>query len=298
MFTKLTALPLLALLALLWGSSYSLIDVAVETIPPTTATAGRLFFALVLMGILMRRGGQVFPRDRKVWRLYIAIALWGFTGPFFLLSWGQVHIASGLTAILISSVPIFTFLITGLVTRRERFTVYRAAGIALGFVGIVVLFGPAHLRDFSTTFWAKLAIVTAALSFAIANTFAMSLRRGLAPVVNSTAVLLVATLAMTPFALVVDRPWQLQFEWQALALLAVAGAASTGLAAAVFFRIVDTAGVTFASLANYLVPLVGVGVGLTLLGEALHVEMLAALGLILAGVGLATRQRVRDDDTS
>ena len=64
----------------------------------------------------------------------------------------------------------------------------------------------------------------------------------------------------------------------------------------VFFRIVETAGVTFASLGNYLVPLVGVGIGVTLLGEDLRVEMLVALGLILVGVALATRQRTRDQD--
>lgn len=296
MFSKLTPLPLLALLALLWGSSYSLIDVVVDSMPPNTATLGRLFFALVMIGGLMRHSGAEFPTELKTWRLYIAIALWGFTGPFFLLSWGQVQIPSGLAAILISSVPIFTFLLTGLVTRRERLTAHRAVGIALGFIGIVVLFGPTHLSDFASTFWAKLAIIGAALGFAIANTFAMSLTRGLAPVVNSTAVLLVATCAMLPFALVIDRPWQLQFEWRVIALMAAVGAASTGLAAMVFFRIVETAGVTFASLGNYLVPLVGVGIGVTLLGEDLRVEMLVALGLILVGVALATRQRTRDQD--
>ena len=160
---------------------------------------------------------------------------------------------------------------------------------------MVLLFGPMHLSDFTNTFWAKLVVVGAAIGFAISNTFATLLRRELTPVVNSTAVLLVATVAMLPFTLVVDRPWQLPFEWNMLGVVVALGAGSTGLAAVVFFRILAKAGATFASLANYLVPLVGVVVGITLLGEVLTEDMLMALGLILAGVTLATRQRVRDN---
>ena len=259
-------LGLVALLALLWGAGYPLVGVVVETLPPTTATAGRLFFGFLVLAAILAARGRRLPVSPALWARYAVVGISGNLIPFFLVSWGQVRIDSGLAAILISPVPIFTLLIASGVSGDERLTVLKAVGTVTGMLGIVVLIGPDALEGLGGHLLGQLALLGAALSFALSN-IASRLVRHQPALVNATAVMLVSTLAIFPFMVVLDRPWTLAPGPLALGAMVTLGAGATGLASLVFFRLIARTSATFTGLANYLVPVVSLGLGVLLLAE-------------------------------
>lgn len=262
-------------------------EIGVRTIPPMTLTAARIAGAALIIWLVAWRMGVALPRGARVWAV---IALAGFNGnalPFALISWGQVRIDSSLAAILLATAPLFTLILMHFFTDDDRLNGRKALGIACGFAGVVILVGVDAFSVIGAGFWGQLALIGAAMSFALTYLWARLLR-GLSPVATSAAVLLCSTLWSLPASLLVDRPWTLTPSLDsALAVLALA-VLSTAAANLVFFWLVARTRPSFVSLTNYLLPLVGVMWGVLLLGESLPWRVLAAMAAILAGIALTS----------
>jgi drug/metabolite transporter (DMT)-like permease len=278
-------LALLALLAAIWGASFMFIKVAVETIPPLTIVAGRVALGAALLLAVARARGVRLPRDRATWARCAAIAAIGNVAPFALIAWGEARIDSALAAILMSTVPLATVLLAHLLTRDERLSLDKAAGVAVGLAGVAVLIGPGALSGLGDRLLGQLAVVLAACGYALAGIVARGLA-GQSAAATGAAVLSVAASVAVPGSLLLDRPWTLQPSAQALGAVAVLGLLCTGAAYLILFRLVTRVGATFLSLNNYLVPLFGVLWGALLLGERLPPRALGALALILAGIAV------------
>ncbi len=281
-------LGLLVVLAAVWGASFLFIKVAVADIPPLTLVAGRVLLGCLALLLLLRLVGQALPRDRRLWLDFFVVALVGNVVPFFLIAWGELEIDSALAAILMGATPIAAVLLAHALTADEKLTPGKLAGVSLGFCGVVVLVGPEALRGLGRELWAQLAIVAAGCGYALGGIYTR--RRGLTrlpPSVIACGVLLASSALVLPLALVLERPWRLAPGPDSLLALLALGLLSTGAAYLVLFRLLARAGVTFVALNNYLVPLFGMLLGALLLGEAVPPTALAALGLILLGVGLA-----------
>ena len=127
--------------------------------------------------------------------------------PFVLIVWGQHHIASGLASILNATTPLFTVLVAHLLTPDERLTPLKAAGVAAGFAGAVIMIGPDALGGLGTNAAAQLACLGAALSYAFAGLFGRRFRRmGVAPMATAAGQVCASTALLFPFMLLADRP--------------------------------------------------------------------------------------------
>jgi len=147
---RLTEFGLLGLLALLWGSSYLLIKIAIAEIPPLTLIAARVAIAsLFLCAVLRLRGGRL-PRGRRSWGMLLVQAFLNSIGAWTLLAWGQQHLDSGLASVLNSTSPIFVFLITFLWTRHEPVSAMRLVGALTGLGGVVLIIGVDVLEGLGT----------------------------------------------------------------------------------------------------------------------------------------------------
>ena len=287
---------LLFLLAAIWGGAFLVIKVAVATIPPWTIVAGRLVLGAAVLLAFVWLTGRRLPRDPALWRSFIVVAAVGNLIPFFLIAWGEITIDSGLAAILMATMPLTTALLAHVYTRDERLSVLRFAGVLLGLAGIVVLVGPGVIAGLGREVLAQLALTGAACCYAVASVYTRT--SGLVtlpPAVSGAGVLVCAAVMSLPFSLVIDRPWTLAPSSESLWALLVLALLCTAAAYIIFFRLVAAAGATFLSLINYLIPVFGVVWGALLLGEALGLRALAALGLILVGVAFTQiRRRARD----
>src|ERR1700754_4810890 len=131
----------LALLATLWGASYTFIKLGVATIPPITLIAARTLFAGLLLVLIMRWRGLTLPSDVATWRRFLFQACLNSVIPWTMLAWGERALEAGLATILNSTSPIFTFFLTLAVTGHEALSPRKLFGVCAGMAGICLIVG-------------------------------------------------------------------------------------------------------------------------------------------------------------
>lgn len=206
--------------------------------------------------------------------------------PFALIVWGQTQIASGLASILNAATPIFTVIVAGILLPDERPTPLKLFGVALGFVGVVVMIGVPALGGVGSLF-AQLAIVAATVSYAFAGVYGRRFKSlGINPVVTAAGQVTASTLILLPITLFVDGAIYTDktniSTWIAIAGLAVA---STAIAYVLYFKILELAGATNVLLVTLLVPVSATLLGSLFLNESL--EFIHILGMALIAFGLS-----------
>jgi drug/metabolite transporter (DMT)-like permease len=280
--------PLLLIVAAIWGASFMLIKVAVEEIEPVPTMALRLALAaLVLFPLLVfRRGGrQAVGRIRAAWG---GLALIGFANaalPFTLIAWGEQHIDSSIAAIANAPVPIFVALLALKFRPSERVRGARLVGITLGFAGVAVLaeFNP------EGGWWAvagTLAVVAAALCYATSNLYTQSRLSEVEPLVVAAGSSVAGALILLPLGLF-QLPDQVPSA-KALGSVVALGVIGTALAYLFFYRMLASYGASRAALVTYLIPPIALVYGIGLLDEPLTANALVGLILTLAGVALGS----------
>lgn len=280
-------LALLLALATLWGASYSFIRIGVATIPPVTFIALRTAIAGGLLLAVLRWRGIALPRDAAAWRRFLFQAVLNSVLPFTLIAWGERSVDAGLAAILNATSPIFTFLITALVTRHEPVTGRKLFGVVAGLAGIGLIVGTQALSGLGHQLWAQLAIVAATVCYAGAAIFGKGFR-GLDPMLPAAGSLLSGSLLLIPASLAFEHPWTLAPSGASVAALLALSVFSTALALVIYFRLVVRLGSVGATAQAYLRVPIGVAIGVAFLGEQLTATAWLGLGCVIAGVAAMT----------
>jgi drug/metabolite transporter (DMT)-like permease len=284
---------LLAVLVALWGSNFMFIKLGVAAVPPATLVATRLLIGAVILVIVIRAMGYTFPPLGRAWLPYVVLAIVGNCLPFWFITWGQKSIDSALAGILMAIMPLTTLLLAHFFVTGERMTRYRVAGFALGFLGIVVLMGPAALAGLGGSpieVVAQLSVLAGALCYAANGVIIRVTLKG-DVMVASAAIIAIAAVISFPVALAVDQPWRLDPGWNAAAILLWIGIGPTAIATLVHLRLIASAGPTFMSLINYCIPVVALLIGVALLDEDPGANAYSGLLLILAGIALSQLRR-------
>jgi drug/metabolite transporter (DMT)-like permease len=274
-------------LALVWGSAFVFIKVAVAHFEPLTYVSLRLIIAAAALLIVIRAGGRRLSLPWALWGSVAVLALLNNVIPFILFGWSQRHIASGLAAILQATTPIFGVLAAHLLTRDERLTPARLVGVLVGFAGVATMIGPQLISDGGFPLLAQLACLFASFLYALAGIHARRFKAlGVGPLDLAAAQFVIGAIMLTPVALLVDRPWNGLSSslagWGAVAVLALICSAGAYI---VFFRLIERAGATNSLHVTLLVPPVAIVVGAIAFGETLGLNQLG--GLMLIGAGLA-----------
>ncbi len=277
-------------LGLIWGSSFLWIKIAVDgaaSITPFVLVALRVSFGLVSLLVVMVLQRQSFPRDRATIMKFAFMGVFNTVIPFLLITWGETKIDSSLASILNAAVPLFVIVLAHFWLHDEKITGPRLVGLIVGFTGVVVLvlqdFNPATLQG---SIWGQLAVLLAAVSYAVALTFSRKYLRGTKPVVQSTMILVVASTVMWVFTPIVDRPLVLPstpLTWLAVVWLGVMGLCVAYL---LFFYLNNAWGPTRASLVTYVFPVVGVVLGIVFLSEPLTSNMIIGSALVVGGIAV------------
>jgi drug/metabolite transporter (DMT)-like permease len=283
---------LLAALAAIWGGSYLLIKYCLEGFSAPVIVFGRtLLGALVLLTVIRLQGGAQWAALSDVRRRplkALGLGLVAIAAPFMLITVGELHVPSGLTAVLIASSPLFVALFAPFIDHTEKIDRRQGVGLAVGIVGVGLLVGVESVGTLDQ-FLGALAIVGAAACYALSTFVVKKGYRGVPPIVTSCFSIGAGALITLPFALA-DLPSRAPGLCAVLALV-VLGAVGTALAFVIFYRLIGELGATRASLVAYLAPPVALAYGATLLDERITLGAIAGLVLILAGVALASRSR-------
>ncbi|WP_298938027.1 EamA family transporter [uncultured Ruegeria sp.] len=284
---KFLEIGLLVILSFLWGASFTLIEVAIDTIPPATIVFGRLAIGASLLMLFAFWRGVTFPRSPARWGALLLQGILQSALPFTLISWGQKYIDSGLAGLLNTTPPLFVFLIGFFLLRDRSAGVPQITGISLGFAGVLVIMGPAALAGEGNSVLGQLAITGASLSYAVAAIYAKRFSDQ-PPVLTAACSMAFAALLMFPVSLWVDDPLSLAPTAPAIAAVVAMGVFSTAIAMAIYFRLVRTLGPLGVTTGSYMRAGFSVLLGVLLLGEALSPTLIIGLLMIFGGVAIVT----------
>jgi drug/metabolite transporter (DMT)-like permease len=277
-------LSLLGLLALLWGSSYLLIKLALASIPPFTLIAVRVTVAALLLVAVVHLRTERFPTDASTWRGFVVQSFLNSVGAWTVLAWGQQYVDSGLAGVLNSTSPLFVFLLTLFWTRHEQVTWRKGVGAVLGLGGVVLVVGVDALAGIGKQVVAQFAVLFGAFLYGCA---ALNGRRfsALPPTVTAAATMLCATVCLVPLCLVLEKPWELRPTGLSIAAALGLGVFCTALALLIYFRLLRTLGPIGTTSQSYLRCGISVLLGMVVLGE--QVTATVGFGLVLIVLGVA-----------
>lgn len=278
-------LLLLGLLALLWGSSYLFIKIAVADIPPVTLIALRVLGAALFLMLVMRLWRQRLPRDGRTWRLLFVQAILNSIGAWTILAWGQQFVGSGLASVLNSTSPIFVFLATALITRHESVGGLKLLGAMTGVAGVVLIVGVDVLAGLGSQVAGQLACLAGAALYAGAAIFAKRLAH-IPAMATATGTMIWASVVLVPLSVFLERPWTLRPGPEAVWATLVLSIFCTGVALLIYFRLVRTLGSMGVASQSYLRAGAGVILGMIFLGETISPPILVGLAAAIVGVAM------------
>lgn len=277
---------LLVVLALIFGASFLFTSIAVESVAPLTVAASRLFLAALLIYPLMKINGQSLPGMGKLWIFIIASAFFGNAMPFSLVSWGQVKVDAGLTAIFMAVMPLMTVLLAHVVTQDEKMNRYKLVGVLCGLVGVIVLIGWDRVGQLGDDLVRQYAIAAGALCYSV-NAIVTKKLTAIPRLSMIFALLLSASLMLLPFALFIEQPWDASPNTNSLMALVALAIGPTAIATLMILVIIDRRGASFLSQINFLVPLSGILLANVFLDEILPARAWLALFIIMMGIALS-----------
>jgi drug/metabolite transporter (DMT)-like permease len=277
---------LLTILAAIWSSSFMVIKITVETVPPLTLTAGRLVLAGLMLGVVMIVKSERLPRDRRVWKMCVLLGIFGNALPFTLISLGETGVTSSQASILMAVMPLATVLMAHFFTENERATRHALIGVLIGFTGIVILVGPSALKGLGGNIWFQLSVSGGAISYAVAAVMAKNMPPS-SLLGRSVAVMICASVMMVLASIVFDNPLEINPSASEVWGTVYLGILPTGVATLIYFQLISAQGAGFLAYINYLIPVMGVMWGALFLNETITAQALMALGIITLGLFVA-----------
>lgn len=281
----------IAALALLWGSSYLWIDLALTGLAPVQITVARLVLGAALLIVVARHDVAKVLNRQQLWAPLLIAALLANAIPFTLFAVAQQTIPSNLAGALNATTPIWSLLVAlGARTQRGT-TVAQVAGLVTGLIGTVVILAP---WDAEVPALGALLALLAAASYGSGYVFisARLTPTGL-PLSALAATQLLAATALMSVTIPVAGLAPLTLTPLAAVAVLVLGVGGTGLAYLLLYRIITDDGPVAASTVTYLLPVVAIALGALVLDEPVTPSLVAGSALVLAGVVLARHARAR-----
>lgn len=280
------------LIGVIWGMPYLFIKEAVATLSPAAVVAGRTLGGALLLLPIAARQGALRPALAQ-WRWVLAFGIVEMAGPFMLLSHAEQTLPSGLTGLLVSTVPLAAAVIGFARGDRAALSLGRIAGLAIGIGGVALVVGGGG--DGTVSALGVAEVLVTSVCYAIAP-FIVATRLRDVPAMGSIAISLLAVgAAYLPVALATQHSTPTFRSGAALVGLAVL---CTALAFVVFFALIAEIGPTRATLVTYVNPVVALALGVAVRGEQLTGAVMVGIPLILVGCWLATGEPPNDPEAN
>ncbi|MEU4366727.1 DMT family transporter [Micromonospora chersina] len=277
-------------LALLWGSTFLWIELALNALSPVQVTLSRCVLGTATLLVACLGSGRRLPRGRAVWGHLVVAAFFCNALPFAMFSIGQQTVDSGVAGVLNATTPLWSLLIGVVIGSERGLRPVRLGGLLLGFAGVVLIFAP--WQTTGPVGWGALAIVAAAASYAVG--FAYMGRnlvgRGI-PTISVSAAQLIAATGLTSLTLPAGGLAPMQIDPKTALAVVLLGVVATGITFHLTYRIIAAEGATNAATVGYLLPVVSVALGAVVLDEPFSLRIAAGMVIVLVGVALTRRPK-------
>ena len=286
------------LLALIWGSSFLFIRIGVEQLPAFQLVFIRTGIAAVGLNMVVYLRGKRLPTDWRSIRDLLVLGIVNTVLPFALITWGEMHIESGLASVLQGTAALFTLVVAHFTFADERISLRKLTGLLIGFLGVVVLAsrstaGDIVQSDATMHLLGQLAIIVASFCYALGGTYGRkAMQHRLDPVVVAAGAMTVAALLSGIIAWVSPllggtAPISLgQLTPGVLGAVLALGLVNTFGAYLIYYPLVSVLGAARTSMVTYVIPVVGLVLGAIFLGELVDLRLVIGALLIVGGIGI------------
>lgn len=277
---------LFSIVGILWGTPYLLIRVAVRDFSPATVVFIRVAIgAMILIPIAIKQ--KTFMSAVRGLKYIFPYAIAEMLIPLMLIAKAETSISSGLTGILIATVPIWASIFASLHGDKSVWHQTRLIGLIVGFVGIFLLIGIESLTG-ESALWAIAFVIFASASYAFAVNMITRKLPDVSGIAFNGIAMAITGLIIAPFAI---AQWPTAaVPTQAIFSVIALGLFCTALAFILFFIVIKEIGPARASLTTYLNTAVAVLLGVVILREPFTLGIAIGLPLVLYGSYLASRK--------
>jgi drug/metabolite transporter (DMT)-like permease len=275
---------ILVVLGFVLGSAFLWTKVLVDYLTPGQFVVARLgLAALAVLACLGVRGRLPRPGRRLLVGASV-LALFDSVIPYGLIAWAQGSLDSGTTAVLISTMPLFTALFASVALPDERLPAARLGALLVGFSGVVAITGAGSLDPRQGFSPGHAAVIGASFSYGAATVYSRVLVRHASVIDVSAVKLLAGTLIAVPFMFAIDgAPTGIELDARAIGALVMLGVVSTGIARLAYLWTIAEMGSVRASVVTYVIPVSGLLLGWAVLGEQPAPGTFVGMTLIVAG---------------
>ena len=283
-------LPAYLALAAIWGCSFYFMKLGLESLTPAGVAFGRIVLGLLTL-LIFSAATKTKLAPRSVWKPLFLTALLVATVPWLAFAFGETHISSALAGIINGATPLLTLIATLLVFSEERPTPRRMVGLGIGFIGVLVVVG--IWQGLGSGTWIGIAACVIAITcYGFSYPYMRRHLTGgpnastLSPLALATGLLIMATIQITPIAVVTGFTVSSIVAPTVFGMLAL-GCLGSGVAYVLNFRVINKSDATTASTVTYLTPLVAIIAGALFLAEPISWNQPVGGLLIVLGAAIA-----------
>ena len=279
-------LILLIAVAMMWSPSFLFIKVGLRGFEPVTFGMLRLLLAALVMYAILRIRGKKLPRDGKTIFQIGLMALTANAIPFILFPIGEMYAESGIAAIINSTTPVFTVIFAHIWLHDERLDIVNATGIFFGVFGVGLMFVPTLEGgwEFNVVALGVLAFLGASACYGISNIIAKRFLLSYDRQMVATTQFIISTAVLVPVAFLFESPFASTPDLASGSSLLALAIIGTVLPYLLYYRFIASAGATYVSFVTFIMPPIGIALGVVFLDEQLTWHAYAGCALILVSV--------------
>ncbi len=275
------------ILCLIWGTTWILIKIGLEDLPPITFAAARFILALIVLSFIIYLQKIPFPANKREWKLIALTGVMQFSINYSLVFWSEQYISSGLAAVLQAMITVFGLVLAWIHLPNERISLIKIAAILLGIAGVAVIFIEQLQINSVLAFAGCAAIVIGAYAAAHGSILVKAFGGNLHPAMLVFGQMLCGILPIIIYALTVEgNPLKLNWTWKAIGAVFYLSIFGTIAAFWLYYWLLSQVESTKAMMISLVTPLIAVIVGGIFLNEKLPPQTIFGGILILASIGL------------
>lgn len=284
------------ILCLIWGSTWIFIKIGLADLPPITFSAARFSLAIVILGPIIKLLGLRMPSTKSEWKLIALTGFLQFSLNYSAVFWSEQHITSGLAAVLQATITVFGLILAWFWLPTEKMTKAKVIGVAVGVVGVAVIFIDQLRVESRMAFLGCVAIVAGAYAAAQASILVKAKGSSLHPATLVFSQMICGLPAIVAYALIAEgNPLKLNWSWTVIGCVIYLTVAGTIAAFWLYYWLLSRIESTKAMMISLVTPLLAVIIGGVFLGETLPPQTFVGGLLIIASIGLIViKKRISD----
>ena len=271
---------------LFWGTTYLAIRIGVQRVPPALFAGTRFIIAGVLFLAYLRWRGYPMA-ERREWPHIAVVGITLLVMATGLVVWAEQWVPSGLTAVIIATVPFWTAGLESALPSGERLTVRKVMGILIGFAGVIILFAPDLGGSFDKAYLKGVtALIFVPFFWSAGSIYSKHHPIRCPPLVAAGTQTLIAGLVLTAIGTLFGEWREFALNWKGMAAIAYLIVFGSIVGYSSFIYALSKLPITTVSMYAYINPVIAVILGWLILDERLDWSVAAATTVVLLGVAL------------